>query len=242
MSILSHSKFIRIMKKFMFAACIAALAFFATSCYRSVVTPLGDDLASFTKKVDQTEYVGVKNTANNVVIIDPVYEIVHYKLGYILAAKNNDFAVFDNTGVRYFENLKINEASAGKDYFIFGTTRGKYFYLPHRELCGPASSFTYYPGLFLLFAQNSDGSYGVYEPDSGDVVLEQKYKSIIYAFTDADQSAFYVSDGKTTKKIVNGLQKPLSNAGLNAMKKEATANKTPWPKDGIGVVKVKTLR
>jgi len=233
------------MKRFIFVACAAALAFLATSCYQSVVTPLGDDLASFTKRVDKTtELVGVKNTLNNAVVVEPIYEVVHYKYGFIVAAKDNHFAVYDNIGIRYFEDLDIISAEAGKKemYFLFKTNKGKYFYLPHRELCGPANDFTYYPGLFLLFAQNAGGNYGVYDPNSGEVVLQQKYRSIVYAYTENDQSAFYVSDGKTTKKVSNGGERLIAASNLSIMKKEARTNKTLWPKEGVGVVKVKTLR
>ncbi len=236
------------MKKFLFfVACAATLAICATSCYQSKVEPLGENtnLVSFTKKIDKTtEYVGVKNTLSNVVIVEPVYEVVYYKLDYIIAAKANNFAIFDNTGQRMFEDLNIIEAGSGKnsDFFTFKVPGGKYFFLPHCELCGPAKDFTYYPTLGLLFAENEAGKYGIYDPDNGNVILEQKYQGIIYAYTDAGQSAYYIVDGKSTKKLVNGTEKVISNANLNAMKKEAETNKTPWPKSGIGVVKVKTLR
>lgn len=97
------------MKKFLFlAACVAALAICATSCYKSVVTPLGDDLASFTKKVDKTtECVGVKNTANDVVFIEPIYDVVYYKMDYIIAAQANDFFIFERTGERVFAGLTL---------------------------------------------------------------------------------------------------------------------------------------
>ena len=242
-SIINNPKTFSTMKRFLIAACVAAMAFLASSCYQSVVTPLGDDLASFTKRIDKaTEYVGVKNTANDVVLVEPVYEVVYYKADYIIAAKQNKFAIFERTGQRVFEDLQINEVSAGKNYFIFGVQgRGKYFFIPHKELCGPAANFTYYPGSFLLFAQNNGGSYGVYDPETGQVVLEQKYPQLTYAIDEKGNTAFYVG-GKVTKKLVDGKERSVTTANLNLMKKEATTNKTPWPKDGVGVVKVKVLR
>lgn len=234
------------MKKFLFlAACAVALALCATSCYRSKVEPLGDNtnLVSFTKKIDKTtEYVGVKNTLSNVVILEPVYEVVYYKMDYIIAAISNNFSIFDNTGQRVFEDLNITEAGANDVYFLFTVpSAGKYFFLPHKELCGPAAEFKYYPSAFLLFAKSAGGAYGVYNPETGAVVLEQKYPNLTYAIDEKGNTAYYIT-GKVTKKLVGGVEKTVTNANLNAMKKEAEANKTPWPKDGVGIVKVKTLR
>jgi predicted small secreted protein len=232
------------MKKILvIAACVAALAFLATSCYQSVVTPLGDDLASFTKKVDQTtEYVGVKNTANGVVLVEPIYEVVYYKMDYIIAAKANDYAIFERTGERVFGNLHINKVEYAKTYFLFGTTGGqKYFFLPHNELCGPASEFVYHPAALLLFAKDMSGKWGVLNPESGEVVLEPKYSDLVYAIDEKGNGAFYTGS-KTLKRISETGEKNVTKANANALFKEATDNKTPWPKTGVGVVKVKTLR
>ena len=232
------------MKKFLFfAACIAALAFFTTSCYQSVVTPLGDDLASFTKKVDKTtEYVGVKNMTNNIVLVEPVYEVVYYAMDYIIAAKANDFAIFERTGERVFPDLKINKIEYGKTYFLFTTSGAqKYFFKPHKELCGPAYEFVYYPMAFLLFTKDAAGNWGACDPETGETMLESKSSDLVYAIDEKGNTAFY-SGSKVVKRISNGVEKTVTKANFNAMVKEAEKNKTPWPKTGVGVVKVKTLR
>ena len=123
-------------------ACIAVLACCATSCYKSVVTPLGDDLASFTKMVDGTERVGVKNMANDVVIVEPDYEVVYYKMDYIIAARFNDFFIFERTGERIFADIPISGVQCGDNYFLLKRIDGrKYFFVPHCGLCGPASEY-----------------------------------------------------------------------------------------------------
>ena len=228
---------------FVIVACVAALALCATSCYRSVVTPLGDDLASFTKRVDRvTEYVGVKNTANDVVIVEPVYNVVYYKMDYIIAAEGNDFSIFERTGVRVFAGIPINRVQCGDNYFLLTRTNGqKYFFQPHKELCGPAADFMYYPASFLLFAKDAGGNWGALDPETGAVVLEQKYPNLVYAVDEKGNTAFYAVS-KTNKRVSKEGEKTVTKANFNAMVKEAEQNKTPWPKTGVGVVKVKTLR
>lgn len=231
------------MKKFLLlTACIAALACCMTSCYKSVVTPLGDDLASFTQKVDGTEYVGVKNTMSDAVLVEPVYEVVYYKMDYIIAAKANDFAIFERTGERVFADVHINKVEYGTTYFLFGAYGGqKYFFLPHNELCGPASDFKYYPSAALLFAQDSGGNWGAYDPENWEVKIEPKYPNLVYAVDEKGNEAFYTNT-KTPKRFVDGVEKNVTKANFNAMLKEAEQNKTPWPQTGVGVVKVKRLR
>ena len=231
------------MKRFLvIAACVAALALCATSCYRSVVTPLGDDLASFTKKVDQTEYVGVKNTLSGAVLVEPVYEVVAYKMDYIIAAKANDYAIFERTGERVFGNFRINKVEFAKTYFVLWTEGGqKYFFLPHHDLCGPASEYVYYPAAFLLFAKDTGGNWGAYNPETSELILEPKYSDLVYAVDENENGAFYTGS-KTLKRISDGGEKSVTKANANALFKEATENQTPWPKAGVGVVKVKKLR
>ena len=232
------------MKKFLFlAACVAALAFCATSCYRPVVTPLGDDLASFTKRVDRvTEYVGVKNTATDVIIVEPVYNVVYYKLGYIVAAEGNDFSIFENTGEKMFSGIALNRVQCGDNFFLFTRTNGqKYFFLPHRELCGPAADFMYYSANGLLFAKDDSGNWGVLNPETGAPLLDKKYSNLVYAVDEKGNTAFYTAS-KTNLRVSKAGEKVVSKTNFNAMVKEAEQNKTPWPKTGVGVVKVKTLR
>lgn len=236
------------MKKFLlFAALAAALAFFATSCYQPVVTPLGDDLANFTKKADKTtELVGVKNMANGVVLVEPVYDAVVYKMDYIIAAKDDSYAVFERTGERVFGDLNINKVKYGKTYFVFTASQdneknGKYFFLPHQELCGPADEFLYYPDLFLLFYKDGQGHWGEFDPETGEVCVEPEDSDLVLAIDEKGNRAFY-RGSKTLVRLYDGNRKAVTKANFNAMVKEAEQNKTPWPKTGVGVVKVKKLR
>jgi len=228
------------MKRFFIAACVAALAFFATSCYQSTVIDLGDGLASFTKRIDEsTEYVGVKNTVDKSIVVEPVYEVVHYYQGIIVAAKANNYVVYNTAGERIFENLKIREVRRAPDYLQFQTNEGKYLYFKGLDLMGPFGEVSYWPGYDLLFATNSSGKYGLYAPHAGEQLVEHKYAQIIYAIDEAPNVAYYVSNGKVTKRLIKGKE---VQTNLAQLKKEAAAKKTPWPKEGCGVVFVKTIR
>ena len=228
------------MKKFLLATCVAALAFFATSCYQSTVKDLGDGLASFTKYIDKsTEYVGVKNTVDGSVVVEPVYEVVYYEQGIIIAAKANNYSIYNTAGERIFENLKIKEIYRAPDYLEIQASGGKYIYFRGLELLGPFGDYAYYPGYDLLFATNAGGKYGAYTPHSGEQVVDHKYAQIVFAIDEGATVAYYVSNGKTTRRLANGKE---VSANLAQLKKEASAKKTPWPKEGCSVVLVKSIK
>ncbi len=232
------------MKRFLLiTAFVAAVALMATSCYQSVETDLGDNLVSFTKKVDKTtEYVGVKNGLNDVVLVEPIWQKVYYRLGTIIVAKDNNFALYTRTGERLFSDMSIREVGEKPSYLFFTSQGGKYVYMPNHPLFGPAEHFIYMPFYQLLFFQTGAG-YGLYNLDTAETEIAPKYKQLVYATDEKGQDAFYGSvDGKTFKKLSDGKETAVKLAHLNLMKKEAELNKTPWPTEGVSAVKVKILR
>lgn len=231
------------MKRFIiFAVCVIALALMSTSCYKPVVRPLGDGLFSFTKKVNKSRDIyGVKDSTGHVVLT-PVWDRVYYHLGVIVVAKNGLFALYTPEGERIFPQMNFSEVRGQRTYFSLKTTENNYFYIPGQALCGPANDFRFFPSIKLLFAQIGE-NYGIYDTQTGEFSTAPNYKQIIYAYDTKNASALYVStDGKTFKKLTDSKETPVKPAVLNLMKKEADANKTPWPKQGVGVVKLKTIR
>lgn len=227
------------MKKFLIAVIFTAVAFCCNSCYKSVETDLGDGLTSFTVKVDKQVYLGLKDSDGNV-LLKPQYNIIHYVNGIIVAAKDGYWNVFSTTGERMFGDFRIEKFSYGTGFSIFETSRGKYFYAKDGTLSGPASGFTYYPNRDLAIVE-SNGAYGLIKASSGEELLKPQYSQVVIAYDKNGNLGYYALKGKTYRRVVGGKERNLSSSQTNALKRDASANKTPWP-EGNGFVRVSSLR
>lgn len=231
------------MKNFLITACFAVFSVFATSCYHSTVSELGDNLACFTKRIDKTtEVLGVKNTLNNVVMIEPCYQSITYLFETIVAEKDGFCELYSRFGERLFPELKIKNAMPDAGFWALETDEGIYLYFLGHELCGPYASYNYYAGIGLLFYSNGNGLYGAYDPILDEELIKPNYAQIIYAVDDENNGTFYFGNKNTFKKLVNGKEIALTFRQVAEMKKEAESYKSVWPAEGCTIVRVKTLR
>lgn len=231
------------MKKIFYLMACVAIAFCCTSCYQSVVTPLGDGYASFTAKVDGTELLGVKVQETETVVVEPCYEVVYYKNGVFLAAQNNKWQIFDTSGQVLCKKITISNVFAGKGHFILTSTAGqKYLFdVGTAKLCGPAQAFTYYPILKVAFAQVGE-KFGLYDVSTAEYLVQPEYDQVIYAKDQKGKTAYYAVQGKSVKRITADRPVTIGPKTLAAMKAEADKLKTPWPKKGCAVINLKTIR
>lgn len=230
------------MKSFFTAALIAVLALFATSCYQPSVIELGDNLAKFSRRVDRTtELFGVKNTFNDVVMIEPVYQDINYSHGLIIASKGDRYDIYSAYGVKEFSHLKIKKVDYCEQYLEFETDEGLYLYFQGHELYGAFEDYDYYPGIDLLFYSLSKSCYGACHAMIDETLVEPRYSVVVCAVDDVGNECFYFGDEKTIQKIVNNREVKLTKKQLSLLKKEADAYNTPWPTKGYAVVYVKKL-
>ena len=229
-------------KVFYLMACVAVMSCCA-SCYQSIVTPVGDGYASFTAKVDGTEFLGVKVQETDAVVVEPCYEAVYYKNGVFLAVKDRVWNIFDTSGQVLCKEITILNVSSYQGYFLLTSKAGqKYLFdVGTEKLCGPAQAFTYYPTLKVAFAQ-VDKKFGLYDVSTAEYLVQPEYDQVIYAKDQKGKTAYYVVDGKSVKRITADRPVAIGPKTLAAMKTEAEKLKTPWPKEGCAVISLNKIR
>ncbi len=224
---------------------IAFVAILAVSCgYKSVEKPLGGEYVKFTAQLKDNSIVyGVRNKVSGKVILPAErYQDILYQSGMFLAYEDNRWTVLNVKGENIAPGMTFESVSYGSHYFKLICSGSQYFYVFNRGMFGSALEFHYYPSIDIAFAKTREG-YIAYDVLARTQLFEMPYQQIVCA-TDADgQTAWYVKEGKSFRKIIDG--KPSKTAlqtwQLNTLKKEAKAANTPWP-EGCGFVKVKTLR
>ncbi len=231
------------MKNFVLTACVAVFALFATSCYQSEVTPIGDNLATFTKRADKnTELVGVKSTFNDVEIVAPIYDEIVYSDRLIVARRGGEYTFYSPYGIKKYEHLKITGVRYLDGYMELQANEGKYIYNQGHELFGAYTDYRYYPEDDLIMYSLGGACFGACRPMLEETLVEPRYYLVVRAINEAGQEEFYFGDQKTVQKRVRGKEVTLSAKQLAQLKKEAELSGTPWPQRGYSVVYVKNLK
>ncbi|MBR2300096.1 MAG: hypothetical protein IJ870_05955 [Alphaproteobacteria bacterium] len=224
-------------------AVATVLAFFATSCYHSTVTEIGDRLATFTKRADNnTELFGVKNTFNDIEIVPPIYEQIVYSDGLIVARRGKEYTFYSRYGVKKYEHLKINNVRYFDGYMEFQASEGKYLYIEGHELFGAYADYTYYVEDDLIMYSLGGGHFGALRPMIEETLVEPLYAVVVRAIDENGHEEFYFGDQKVIKKRVHDKEVTLTSKQSALLKKDAELHGTPWPARGYVTLEVKTLR
>lgn len=186
------------MKKFFSFAVIALTAAVFTSCgYKSVETPLNDELTSFTAKTDDGTIVyGVKNKAGQEVV--PVrFESVSLYADGILAKDNDGLWLYTTDGHLVYDGPS-EDIFEDNGNLIFQTYSEKYRLVPagSADVKGPYSRIDRH-GSRYLFAQDDNGMGCTVYDESGKQLLYGG--RITYLFSKADDKYYFIvrNDEKT---------------------------------------------
>lgn len=234
------------MKKFVLMAFVAMLL---VACgYKSVEFPVGKDYVKYTAKIDDKIVVGLKTVETQHVLIAPEigYTDIQLKIGqFFIAHKEGLWKIYDLKGNPCLKGELFPLVRVGSNYLLLKTKDEKQYFLCANGSFGPCQSLDLrLPEGVAFYVANNAPAYGLADLKTCKSVVQDLFQQIVVATASDGKVGYYVLDGNGWKSYdpSTDIYTPLKDKVFKALQKEAQNNKTPWPQEGCGFVKVKALR